>query len=74
MSKQGDAVTLFTASDRDFLRGIENFVGQPIERKRVEGFDYNWSPVLEDKKPQPKRRNKGFSNAAELNLKRRRRA
>ncbi len=73
MSKEGDAVTLFTASDRDFLRGIENFVGQPIERKRVEGFDYNWSPVLEDKKPQPKRRNKGFSNAAELNLKRRRR-
>lgn len=73
MSKEGDAVTLFTASDRDFLRGIENFVGKPIERKRVEGFDYNWSPVLEDKKPQPKRRNKGFSNAAELNLKRRRR-
>jgi ATP-dependent RNA helicase RhlE len=74
MSKEGDAVTLYTASDREFLQSIENFVGQPIERRKLEGFDYNWSPVLEEKKPLRKRRNRGFSSAPVMNLRRGRRA
>jgi ATP-dependent RNA helicase RhlE len=73
MSKEGDAVTLYTASDREFLQSIENFVNQPIERRKLEGFDYNWSPVLEEKVPLQKRRNRGFSNTPVLKIRRGRR-
>jgi len=58
-SKEGEAVTLYSAGEQDFLRGIERFIGQKITRSKLENFDYNWSPVLDaaaaDK---PKRRNR----------------
>ena len=74
MSKEGDAVTLYTASDQEFLQSIENFVGQPIERRKLEDFEYNWSPILDEKKPIRKRRNRGFSNTPVMKLRRGRRA
>ena len=72
MDNEGDAVTLFTASDQDFLKKIEDFIGQKIERKKIEDFDYKWTPILEEQKPQPKRRNRGFSTATSMNRVRRR--
>ncbi len=72
MNNEGDAVTLFTASDQDFLKKIEDFIGQKIERKKIDDFDYKWTPILEEQKPQPKRRNRGFSTTTSMNRGRRR--
>ena len=74
MENLGDAVTLYTASDQTFLQGIENLIGRKIDRKTLDSFDYNWSPVLEEqRKPQVKRRNHGFHTSTALNRGRRRR-
>ena len=73
MDNLGDAVTLYTASDQTFLRAIENLIGRTIERKTLDSFEYNWSPILEEKKPQSKRRNRGFHTNMVLNRGRRRR-
>jgi len=39
-AKTGDAFTLVTPQDRSFLRGIENVLGEKIESRLLEGFDY----------------------------------
>ena len=59
--RNGDAVTLFTAGEKDFLMAIERFIDQSIPRLQLEGFPYNWSPIFEDsQKPAKKKRNRGF--------------
>ncbi len=72
MDREGDAFSLFTASDQDFLKSIERFIGQTLERKRIDDFSYNWSPILEEKTVQRKRRNRGYDRSPTLNLGRRR--
>ncbi len=42
---EGDAYTLLTAPDVDFLRAIEGLLGRSIERKKLDGFAYNWTPL-----------------------------
>jgi len=64
MNNEGDAVTFYTAGDGEFLRSIENFIGQPLDRKTIDDFEYKWSPVLDEKKSAPKRRNRGFSGSS----------
>lgn len=64
MRREGDAVTLYTAAEVDFLRSIERFIGREIEKKRVEGFDYRWTPILENQKPLKKKRNRGYQRGA----------
>lgn len=59
--REGDAVTIYTAGEVDFLRSIERFIGREIERKRLDGFDYEWSPVLDEGKPKKKKRNRGYN-------------
>jgi ATP-dependent RNA helicase RhlE len=62
--REGEAVTLYTAGEQDFLTSIERFIKQKITRARLEGFDYQWSPVLEDKAPdKPRRRNMSTTTA-----------
>jgi superfamily II DNA/RNA helicase len=39
-AKTGDAFTLITGEDEGKVRAIERVLGSPIERRRVEGFDY----------------------------------
>ncbi|MFA5354805.1 MAG: DEAD/DEAH box helicase [Thermodesulfovibrionales bacterium] len=46
-AKTGDAYTLVANDDADMVRAIEQVLGNPIERRFVEGFDY--------KKPAPQR-------------------
>jgi len=59
--KEGEAVTLYSAGEQDFLRGIERFIGQKIQRSKLEDFDYTWSPVLEEKTAEKSsRRNMGL--------------
>jgi len=40
-TRQGDAFTLVTEEDAGMVRTIERILGTPIERRRVEGFDYD---------------------------------
>lgn len=60
--KEGDAVTLMTPTETEYLRSIERFIGMPIERAKLPDFEYRWSPVLETllSKPKKKKRNRGF--------------
>lgn len=63
--KDGDAVTIYTAGEADFLRSIERFIGREIERKQLPNFDYNWTPVLDEQKPKKRKRNRGFNKTTE---------
>jgi ATP-dependent RNA helicase RhlE len=38
---EGDAVTFVTRDDADMVRRIEKVLGEPIERERLEGFNYD---------------------------------
>ena len=61
--KEGDAFTILTADELESARSVEHFIGQKIERRKLEGFAYNYTALLEDnpqplrtKRPAPKRR------------------
>lgn len=69
--REGDAVTIYTAGEADFLRAIEGFIGRPIERKKLSDFDYKWSPILDEEKPKKKKRNRGYNKSAAPNWGRR---
>ena len=59
--KNGDAVTILTAGETDYLRAIERFIEQEIPQEKLESFPYNWSPLFEKLgKPKKKKRNRGF--------------
>jgi ATP-dependent RNA helicase RhlE len=70
-SHEGEAITLYTAGEQSFLHGIEHFIGQKIKRSRLEGFKYNWSPVLEETEDRPKRRNMGSTQSGKGRRRRR---
>ncbi len=40
-ARSGDAYTLVTGEDSDMVRAIERILGSPIERRRMDGFDYS---------------------------------
>jgi ATP-dependent RNA helicase RhlE len=61
--REGEAVTIYTAGEVDFLRAIERFIGKEIARSKLEGFDYRWSPVLDESAPKKKKRNRGFNKS-----------
>lgn len=69
-AKEGEAVTLFTAGEQDFLRGIERFIGQTIPRSKLEGFDYSWSPVMDSAQDKPRRRNRSLGPSAKARRRR----
>jgi ATP-dependent RNA helicase RhlE len=51
----GDAFTLMVAEDMMHVRSIERFIGQKIERVKLEGFNYKYTALFEEGKPgQPK--------------------
>ena len=54
-NKEGEAITILTSDELDQSRAVEHFVDQKIERKKLEGFDYNYSALLEDGPPKPLR-------------------
>jgi superfamily II DNA/RNA helicase len=60
-NRSGDAVTLLTAGELEYLRAIERFIGKEIPQKKLESFEYNWSPLFEKLgKPKKKKRNRGY--------------
>ena len=52
----GDAFTLFTAEEIDFAKSVELFIERKIERRKLEGFDYAYTALLEDKPLRPLRK------------------
>ncbi len=46
----GDAFTIMIAEDRPHMAAIERFVGQRIERVRLDKFDYTYTSLFEDEK------------------------
>ena len=55
---QGDAFTLLTADEIDFAKSVEIFIKQSIERRRLEGFNYAYTALLDSgakpiRKPRP---------------------
>ncbi len=58
----GEAVTFAVQDDETLVRDIERVLGKPIERRRLEGFDYG-SFAPESQRPAPKKslyRSRGF--------------
>ena len=49
----GDAFTIMVAEDRPHMASIERFISQNIPRVKLEGFDYQFSTVLDDKPGSP---------------------
>jgi ATP-dependent RNA helicase RhlE len=59
--KSGDAVTILTAGELEYLRAIERFIDQAIPQVKLDSFDYSWSPLFEKLgKPKKKKRNRGY--------------
>ena len=49
---QGDAFTLLTADEVDFAKSVEIFIKQKVERRKLDGFDYAYTALLdEDARP-----------------------
>ncbi|MGC9452591.1 MAG: DEAD/DEAH box helicase [Oceanipulchritudo sp.] len=59
--RSGDAVTLLTAGELQYLRAIERFIGREIPQRKLESFPYAWSPLFETLgQPKKKKRNRGY--------------
>jgi len=59
--KEGDAFTLLTADELEYADAVEGFINKKIERKKLEGFDYQYTALLdtEPRKPIKKPRRGG---------------
>jgi ATP-dependent RNA helicase RhlE len=48
--KEGDAFTLFAADEMKSVEAIETLIDQKIERRKIEGFPYKFTTILEDER------------------------
>lgn len=48
---KGDALTLMVAEDAMHVQAIERFIGAPIPREKLEGFEYKYTALFEEGKP-----------------------
>ncbi len=53
--KEGDAFTLLSADELDRAQSIERLIGQKIEHRKIENFDYVYTTLLDDDAPNPDR-------------------
>lgn len=51
--QEGDAFTVLSADEADFAKAVENYTGQKIERRKLEGFEYIYTALLDDSPPRP---------------------
>ncbi len=49
--KEGDAFTIFVAEELPFVEAVERFIGRKIERRKVAGFPYNYTTLLDEDAP-----------------------
>ncbi|MBL9113689.1 MAG: DEAD/DEAH box helicase [Verrucomicrobiaceae bacterium] len=48
--KEGDAFTLFAADEIKYVESVERLINQKIERRKLEGFSYKFTTILEDER------------------------
>ena len=46
----GDAFTLMVAEDVQHVDAVERFIGRPIERTKLDDFDYTYTTILDEKR------------------------
>ncbi|HZR20647.1 MAG TPA: DEAD/DEAH box helicase [Verrucomicrobiae bacterium] len=51
MENKGDAFTLMVAEDGRHVQAIERFIGQKIQRVKLENFEYRYTALFEEGKP-----------------------
>ncbi|MEZ5301456.1 MAG: DEAD/DEAH box helicase [Verrucomicrobiales bacterium] len=56
--KEGDAFTILCADELDSATSIERTIGQKVERRRLEGFPYNYTTLLDADAPSPEKFNR----------------
>ena len=54
---QGDAFTLLTADEIDFAKSVESFINRKVERRKLDGFNYAYTALLDDA-PTPLRKSR----------------
>ncbi len=54
----GDAFTLLTADELDFAKSVEIFIGKEIERRKLDGFDYAYTALLDGAPARPLRKSR----------------
>ena len=57
-NREGKAVTLFSSDETEFLKRIESFIDEKIERRKLEGFAYRTEPVLDEPAHKRRKRNR----------------
>ena len=53
---EGDAFTILTADELEFADSIENLIGNKIEKRKLENFDYTYTALLETEPVKPVRK------------------
>lgn len=53
--QEGDAFTILSADEIDFAKAVESYTGQKIERRKLDGFEYLYTALLDDSPPRPVR-------------------
>jgi ATP-dependent RNA helicase RhlE len=53
---EGDAFTLLTADELEYAKSVEVFIDKKIQRKKLEGFDYIYTALLDDSPSKPIRK------------------
>jgi ATP-dependent RNA helicase RhlE len=53
---EGDAFTILTADELEYAKSVEVFIDQKIPRKKLEGFDYIYTALLDDSPSRPIRK------------------
>jgi ATP-dependent RNA helicase RhlE len=54
--QEGDAFTILAGDEAAFAEQIERFIGRPIERRRLDGFDYVYTALLDEGSAEDRKR------------------
>ena len=49
--QEGDAFTILAGDELEHAEAIERYIGHSIERRRLEGFDYIYTAMLDNEAP-----------------------
>jgi ATP-dependent RNA helicase RhlE len=52
--REGDAFTILSADELEYAQSVERMIGRKVERRRLEGFDYVYTALLDDDLAQPR--------------------
>ncbi|MEM6910139.1 MAG: DEAD/DEAH box helicase [Verrucomicrobiota bacterium] len=70
-NKEGDAFTILTADEFPQAAAVERLIGQKIERRKLENFDYIYTTLLDDDVPDPSDSKRGRETGPRFKKRRR---